>query len=299
MTRHLQRTVAAIGMALLATLAARGATAEPASGAYVVAVNNPLAYFAERIASGAIEVRLPVPPGTDPAFWRPTVDDILLLQGAQRLLLNGAGYSPWLNRAALSQRRQVLTTTADSWIQVQNQVTHSHGPTGEHAHGGYATTTWLDLELAATQAASVADALASLLPEEALAIAGRLAELQRELRALDDGYRRCAADLAFEQLIYSHPVYQYFERRYGLAGKSLHWEPDALPGDDQWRRLEAMLSPRTLFVWEAEPAAAIAARMLAMNLSYVVIDPAANRGDKDWLAVQRGNLESLAQFCDD
>ena len=104
MIRFLQFTAALVFIALLTLAQPRDTSAETPSGAYVVAVNNPLAYFAGRLAGDAIDVRLPVPPDTDPAFWQPTVDDILLLQGAELILLNGAGYSPWLNKVSISRR---------------------------------------------------------------------------------------------------------------------------------------------------------------------------------------------------
>ena len=154
---RLVRLNATLASIVLLTLGgARAVLAAAGPDAYVVAVNNPLAYFAQRLAGDAIEVRLPVPEATDPAFWQPDVDDILLLQGAELVLLNGAGYSPWLNKVAISRRSLVVTIAQASWIPLQDQVTHSHGPRGDHAHGGHAVTTWLDMSLAATQARAVA-----------------------------------------------------------------------------------------------------------------------------------------------
>jgi hypothetical protein len=50
---------------------------------------------------------------------------------------------------------------------------------------------------------------------------------------------------------------------------------------------------RTLFVWEGEPAAEITARMSDLGIEWVVVEPGANRKDRDWLQVQQDNLESL------
>ena len=297
MTRFLQFTSATVAIALLTVTQPGETLAEVSPGAYVVAVNNPLTYFAERLAGDAIDVRLPVPAGTDPAFWQPTVEDILMLQSAERILLNGAGYSPWLDKVAVSRRTLVVTSNEESWIPLKNQVTHSHGPQGEHAHGSYAGTTWMDLELAASQAGSVAAALATLLPDHTAKITGRLGELQQELFELDSGLQLCAAQLAGRQVIYSHPVYQYFERRYLLAGTSLHWEPDIMPTEEQWTTLGNMLGKQALFVWEAAPGEDIIAKLASMQLPFVTVNPAANRGEQDWLAVQRSNLARLEQHC--
>ncbi len=66
MIRFLQVTFTVLGITLLSATHPHEASADQPTGAYIVAVNNPLAYFAEQLAGDAIDVRLPVPPDTDP-----------------------------------------------------------------------------------------------------------------------------------------------------------------------------------------------------------------------------------------
>ncbi len=75
---------------------------EKVPASYIVAVNSPLYYFAQRLVGGEVEVRLPVPADVDPAQWQPTLDDLQQLQGAELVLLNGARYSPWFSLWALA-----------------------------------------------------------------------------------------------------------------------------------------------------------------------------------------------------
>lgn len=268
---------------------------------YIVAVNAPLAYFAQRLGGDAVDVRLLAPPGSDPAQWRPSVEDAVAIQGAALVLLNNAGYSPWLNTLALSNRRLVHTGEAfrDEWIELAGTVTHSHGPEGEHAHGGYAVTTWMDMRQAQLQAEAVATALAGQWPAQAARIRERLAPLLSDLEVLHAAYSSSAAALRGRQLIYSHPVFQYFERAYALPGTSLHWEPDTMPDEQQWQVLAQLASDNALFVWEAAPEDAIAARMSAMGVEAIVIDPGANTGTLDWLALQRANTKSMGAAATD
>ena len=262
---------------------------------YIVAVNNPLLYFARRLAGDEIEVRMLAPAEGDPAQWRPDVEDVLQLQGAELVLLNGAGYSPWLDKVSLASRKLVLTSGTDEqlWIPLEKQVTHSHGPQGEHAHGDYAFTTWLDMSLAQSQAQTVAEALVRKWPALRERVASELAQLLGDLQALDTAYRNWAESIAGRQVIYSHPVYQYFERRYELPGHSLHWEPHEMPAEAQWQALAAIVSGNAVFVWEAEPAPAISERLQQLGVEQVVLDPGANVGDVDWLAVQQNNIGQL------
>lgn len=269
--------------------------AEPAAGAYLVAVNHPLEYFARRLIGDEVEVRLPAPADIDPALWQPSVGELLELQGASLVLLNGAGYSPWLDKVSLAESRLLVTSESarEQWLERQGEVTHSHGPAGAHAHSGYLFTTWMDLQLARVQAEAIAAALIRLWPDQRNPVAARLQALLADIDALDAAYEAELLRLAGRQIIYSHPVYQYFERRYGVPGLSLHWEPDVMPSPAQWRELEELAGDRALFVWEAQPDAAIAGKMREMGIEFVVIDPAGNEREQDWLAVQRENIERL------
>ncbi len=264
---------------------------------YVVAVNNPLRYFCQRLLGDELQVRMLAPDDVDPASWQPTLENVIEMQGAELVFLNGAGYSSWVEKVSLAAQKQVVTSidAAGKWIQLDNQPSHSHGPGGEHVHGAYAFTTWMDLSLAAEQAREVASALQERWPEHSKSIAANLQTLETDLAEVDRGYQRQALRLAELQIVYSHPVFQYFERRYQLAGTSLHWEPDVMPSAEQWRQLAQNVSAKRLFIWEADPGPAITDRLTALGVSYTVVAPAANRGDEDWLEIQRANIVRLSE----
>ncbi len=289
-----------VNLLLTGMLSACGkAPPEPANtseqATFIFAVNNPLQYFAKRLLGDDIEVRMPGAAG-DPAQWQPSVDDILQLQQAEVILLNGAGYSNWLDKVSLADSALVVTSdfARDKWIALENQVTHSHGPQGEHAHVDYAFTIWMDMTLAQNQASTIADALARRWPKKRQAIETRLTSLLTDLQALDQGYLVAARRLQGRRIVYSHPVYQYFERRYGLGGISLHWEPDQMPTAEQWKALARLQDESLLLVWEAEPVPAIASKLQEMDIEFLVLEPAASAGEADWLSVQQQNLARLA-----
>lgn len=266
----------------------------------VYAVNYPLAYFAGRIAGESVEVILPVPLDIDPATWVPDAEAITGLQRADLLLLNGAGYEGWLQRVTLSRSRLVDTSLpfADRLIPVENDVTHSHGPTGDHSHTGTAFTTWLDGELAIEQARAVFAALVRLRPENEDEYRGRLAELVRDLMALDREFRNVASRIGDQPLLFSHPVYQYFERRYSLNGQTLHWEPGEMPEEELWRELSGILSTHAAawMIWEGTPHPEAVSRLESLGIGSVVFRPVANRpASSDYMSVMQDNLVALQQ----
>ena len=146
---------------LLSTPPTPSVAQDTPAGLTVYVVNYPLQYFAERIAGKHATVVLPVPEDEDPAFWMPDPATITAYQQADLILLNGASYAKWVNKVSLPRSRMVNTSAgfSDRYIRLADAVTHSHGPEGAHAHHGTAFTTWLDFELAAQQAKTIAEAL--------------------------------------------------------------------------------------------------------------------------------------------
>ncbi len=264
----------------------------------VYTVNYPLAYFAERIAGESVKVVFPVPPDVDPAFWSPDAETVADYQQADMVLLNGAGYAGWLQRATLSQSRLVDTSAAlaDQLIPVDDTVTHSHGPGGDLSHQGTAFTTWLDMDFAVGQARAVFDALVRLRPENESVFRERLNELEKDLGELDRRLTLVAERIGDRPLVFSHPVYQYLVRGYGLNGGSVHWEPDQSPSDDQWRELFELLSVHTVawMIWENEPFPETVNRLEDLGIKSLVFRSCANRPvEGSLMSVMLDNVAAL------
>jgi zinc transport system substrate-binding protein len=276
---------------------------DPVDKLVIYTVNYPLAYFAERIGNHLVEVSFPAPVDEDPAFWSPDADTIAAYQGADLILINGAGYAKWVERAALPSSRVVNTSEriVDRFIPLEGTVTHSHGPEGEHEHGGYAFTTWLDPELATQQAQTIAAAIALQRPEKESEIQRRMDALKRDLVDLDSRLGVAAAAIGDEPLLFSHPVYQYLINRYGLNGVEVHWEPDVAPDGHAWDHLEEQLEshPAKWMLWESEPLDVTVQGLEDRGISSVVFDPCGNRpAEGDFLTVMAANaavLESMVR----
>ena len=272
----------------------------------VFTVNYPLAYFAERLGGDLVEVVFPALPGEDPAFWSPDAEDIAAYQGADLILLNGAGYAKWVERATLPTSKLVNTSAefTDRLIELTGTLTHSHGPEGDHEHGGWAFTTWLDPTLAVEQALAVAAALQVRLPESTTTINDRLATLEVDLTALDDRLAAAADAIGNQPLIFSHPVYQYLIHRYDLNGRQLHWEPDEAPDAKMWSELDHLLDHHAAewMLWEGEPLDETVAGLEERGVRSVVYSPCGNDPTEgDWMAMMTTNaaaLEAIAAAVD-
>lgn len=299
--------ISLLWVAFLAVLGGCGETdrqsnagAAAAGPATVIAGNYPLYFFAARISDGvegAPMLELPAIDG-DPAEWIPSAVQIQALQSADLVLLNGAGAEPWLDLVSLRRRRLVDTSAAsvEQLIEFHDAVPHQHGPQGEHSHAEYAFTLWLDPLLAVAQAQVITAALSELTPSHAEQYRKNMAVLQRDLLLLD---RRMAA--VFEQLrqrplLFSHPVYQYLQRRYGINGASVHWEPDTQPALADWTALRELLRthPATVMLWEDTPLSDTAARLAGRGIESVVFHMLANRPPQgDFMTAMLANAQRL------
>jgi zinc transport system substrate-binding protein len=269
----------------------------------VYTVNYPLTYFAERIGGDRIAVVFPAPPGVDPAFWRPDTATVRKYQQADLIILNGAGYEKWVKKVSLPMLRSIDTSRAfkDNLLQVEATVTHSHGPGGDHSHGGTAFTTWLDFSQAARQAEAIYKALSRKIPSHETEFSRNFDSLQQDLLALDKQMSELSAKKPDLQLLGSHPIYKYMARRYHLNLRMVMWEPDADPGKKEWAHLEELVqaSPAAGMIWEGEPLPESVKRLQAMNLTSQVFSPCFSKPEQDdFLLVMKQNVKNIERLFD-
>jgi zinc transport system substrate-binding protein len=307
------RTATALAIASVFAVAGCGPSATQDHGAVdqagvetrlvVFTVNYPLAYFAERIGGDLADVRFPAPADVDPAYWSPDAETIAEYQSADLILLNGAGYARWVDRAALPDSRVVDTSASfdDRLIRLNSTITHSHGAEGAHEHTGSAFTTWLDPQLAIEQAQAVTRSLISLRRDREAELNAHFVELESELRSLDDRLAAAAEIIGDTPLMFSHPVYQYLIRRYNFNAVEFHWEPDEAPDGRAWSNFEDIVArfPAKWMLWEGEPLEATVNGLEELGVGSLLFDPCGNVPDSgDFMTVMAANagaLETIAE----
>jgi len=264
----------------------------------VYVVNYPLQYFAQRIGGEHVNVVFPAPADNDPAYWMPDTKTISDYQKADLILLNGAGYAKWINKATLPRFRMIDTSAGfkDRYIETTEVLTHSHGSEGEHAHESLAFTTWIDFSLAARQAQSIVEALSRKRPEMRDAFQKKFQELEQDLLKLDRNLKSLVSKDPSRPLVVSHPVYDYLTRRYGLNIKSVHWETDEIPTGEQMLDLNRILKahPAKWMIWEGKPLPGSVQQLQILGVGSLVFDPCGNAPNQgDFLSVMQQNIKNL------
>ncbi len=272
----------------------------PANAKLRVAVANyPLWYFTTRIAGGHVGLVFPIPRDQDPAFWRPDANGIRQYQQADLILLNGADYEKWRLTSVLPLANQVVTSAsfADRYLTNGEVLTHSHGPEGLHSHGLLDFNTWMDPRQARLQAQAIRDELVRLLPAATKEFDANLRSLDQDLDEVDAALERASAPLGNSPLLASHPVYHYAARRYGWNLKNVHWEPDEMPSEAEWRQLEKLHAehPGKIMIWEEDPLPAVAQRLRRMGIEPIAFETCASAPAKgDYLTAMKANADRLA-----
>jgi zinc transport system substrate-binding protein len=264
----------------------------------VFVVNYPMQYFAERIGGEHVNVVFPAPADVDPAYWMPDRPTIANFQRADLILLNGAGYARWVNKVTLPRFRIVNTSAGfkDRYIETSEAITHTHGSEGDHAHEALAFTTWIDFSLAAEHARGITAALNRKRPDLRDIFETNFALLEKDLMALDRTIKDIVSKDRTRPLVVSHPVYEYFARRYGLNIKSVHWEPDDILTNKQIMELNSILKEHSAkwMIWEGSVMKQSTERLKAIGVDSLVFNPCGNTPDQgDFLSVMRQNVENL------
>ncbi len=175
-------------------------------------------------------------------------------------------------------------------------LTHSHGPTGDHSHGGTAFTTWLDFSQAAQQAKAIYRVLARKLPAHQAELAENFEALEKDLMSLDEKMMDLSKKNPDHPLLASHPIYQYLARRYELNIKMLMWEPYTDPGKQEWKHFQELLTehPAGWMIWEGDPLNSSVKQLEDINIQGVVFSPCfANPEEGDFLSVMQENIKNM------
>ena len=260
--------------------------------------NYPLEYFVQRIAGDKVDLLSFYKQVEEPTAWEPGEEEINALQQADLVLLNGASFEPWSMMLSLPQSKLVTTTAAveDQLLEEEQTVSHSHGPEGEHEHTISAHTTWLNLQIANAQAKSVLEALSRLQPENQSSYEANFEALSKQLMAMDEMLKSTAQSWQDARVVYSQPVFQYFQKAYGIKGSSLQWAADSIPDKKQWHdfRHEKGHHSFKYMVWETQPISETVDQLKKNGVETVIFNPCTfPPDDGDFISEMEANIKRL------
>ncbi|AFM26169.1 metal ABC transporter solute-binding protein, Zn/Mn family [Desulfomonile tiedjei] len=181
----------------------------------------PAAYFVDRIGGPHVNTNVLVGPGQDPHTFEPTPKLVAKLSGARVLFKMGFPFEESVIKKIGPMFKNLKVVDLQKGIELRTMTEeeeHDHGDSHGHAHdaGEKDPHTWLDPRLAKIQAQTIADTLISLDPANKAVYEKNLADVQKDLDAIDDQLTKALAPIKGKKFFVFHPAYGYFGDAYGL-----------------------------------------------------------------------------------
>ncbi|MCB1234530.1 MAG: zinc ABC transporter substrate-binding protein [Verrucomicrobiae bacterium] len=202
---------------LLSVACERGGKTDGASDAtrrpVVVATTTMLADMVRALAADDAEVIGLMAPGVDPHTYELPARAIGRIRGADVIVYNGL-----LLEGKIAEVLQPLAEQGRAVVSVGDTLPPERLIQPEHFAGHGDPHVWGDASLWRLAIRPVRDALTAALPGRADAIAGRAAEYEAEIDALDAWIRGRVAEVPAERriVVTSHDAFNYFGRAYGF-----------------------------------------------------------------------------------
>lgn len=290
------------------TLAGCGATGgSGGEGVQVLASIYPLAYVATQVGGDLVTVSIATPAGTDPHAIELSPRQLRDVGEADLVVYLG-GFQAAVDEAVAERAPEHaldVATVADLQP-LPEGAADEHGEEGdEHAdgatddHGGLDPHFWLDPERLAVVAASVADSLAQVDPDNAETYRANAAALADELTTLDEelaaGLGTCESDV----VVTSHAAFGYLAERYGLRQVSVSGiDPEGEPSPARIREVRETIADLGVTAVFTEPLAdpAVAATLAEdLGVDVLQLDPLDSHAEDapDYREVMAANLDAL------
>ena len=260
----------------------------------VTVTNYPLLWIVESITEKEVDTLYPVPKDIDPAFWEPTDIDLLALDTSDIIFINGATYEKWMTTVDLPVHKTFDTSKSfqNQYRIIKNAVTHVHDGK-EHSHDGVDFNTWLNPEMLLKQADSVYEALRIKLPGKSELFKNNYITLRKKI--LDFAALLKKESVKESNFFASHPVYGYLGEFCNWDIKSFIWEPDQMPSEEDWKKLEEIKGHSKYMLYEDEPISEIITRLNELEIKVIVFKTCNNIPDSDYLSVMKENIKNLSE----
>lgn len=190
----------------------------------------PLQYALARIV-GEYGTVTNIGEGRDPHDFKPSTQDMVLLQQADLVVLHGADFEPWGdgvrtqleadNVPVISATQRIELHEGGHGHEEEHVESEDHADEAKDEHGSYDPHTWLDPILFSEMVDYIAEEVIALDPENTEVYQKNVVTLQSELAELHTEYESKLAKCALSEVITSHDAFGYVGDRYSFSVHSI------------------------------------------------------------------------------
>lgn len=164
----------------------------------------PIYDFVKKIGKDRVDVSTIVPANIEPHDFEPTARQIIELQKADVIFINGAGFESWINKIG---NAIVVDLSKDLPIENIGSTPDPH--------------VWLDPNLVKTYSKTIFEKLISLDPQNTDYYTNNFNEFNNKLELLNSDINTNLTNCALNDFIAFHDAFGYFAKRYGLTQHSI------------------------------------------------------------------------------
>lgn len=249
----------------------------------VVTSFYPLYFFTKQIAKDSVEVINITLNGVEPHDFEPNTQDMVKIQNANMIILNGAGLESWAKNIKQNISDKIIVVVTSDNLLNQNNDPHI----------------WLDPVLAKKIVDKILQELILIDYSNKDLYIKNANELSLKLDSLDAKYRQGLSNCLYKDIITSHSAFSYLAKEYGfnqiaIAGLS----PDAEPSSRQLAEIVKFAKVNNIkYIFFESLASPKLANTLANEIGAkaLVLDPIEGlvNDDSDYFTQMQNNLINL------
>ncbi|MDP9310539.1 MAG: zinc ABC transporter substrate-binding protein [Chloroflexota bacterium] len=200
----------------------------------VVATTSIIGDLAKNVGSERVDVRVLLPPGTDPHTYSPTPSDVQAISEAHVLFENGLGLEDWLEELVANAGGSRPTVVVSEGLPTLASAEHEeHGTGSEHTSAAASAETdahdqegagndphmWLDVQNTIGYVENIRDGLKQVDAGNVATYDNQAAAYITQLKELDATITQQVATIPADQrkLVTNHDNFAYFAKRYGFT----------------------------------------------------------------------------------
>jgi len=164
----------------------------------------PIYDFVKKIGKDKVDVSTIVPASIEPHDFEPTARQIIELQEADVIFINGAGFESWINKLA---NAAVVDLSKGLPIENIGSTPNPH--------------IWLDPDLVKAYSKTIFEKLISLDPQNKEYYTNNFNEFNSKLELLSSDIKTNLTNCNLNDFIAFHDAFGYFAKRYGLTQHSI------------------------------------------------------------------------------
>lgn len=285
----------------------------------------PIYDFTSKVGGDKIDLEQLVPAGVGSHDYEPSSQDLVKLQEADLLVINGSSMEGWAEDLTASLGEGLSLCDSSENIKPLEGHSHSHEESNEdvhsqeeaehgdhsheedeheaHEHGNLDPHTWTSPKNAKIQMETIKNALVDLDPANKDYYEDNYKKASQDLDKLDEEFQLAAKDFKSKDLVVTHEAFGYLANEYGLEQMGIEaLVPESEPTPARMAEIINFVEENNIHAIFYETsgkenvvdtiANETGVKTLPLNTLETITDKEKKDGE-DYLSLMRKNLESL------